>query len=194
MRECLRDLYARHHRFVWRICWHYVQNRADADDLAHEVLLKAAHARADFRHDCSEATWLHRIAANHCRGLFRLQRDRWLALGSLKGQTGDWPWAAPGQAGSYGFEGPQVAAENGIAGRDESRVVAGRVLEALRSVDNGALRHFAYLCFDLGLPQRGIARATGLPRPAVRRRMNRMTRLAGDLFRSYAREGPPLGE
>ena len=42
-RERLRDLYAHHHGFVRQACWRYVQNDEDADDLAHEVLLKAAH-------------------------------------------------------------------------------------------------------------------------------------------------------
>jgi|GEM_PF-5998945 len=195
MRECLRNLYLRHHRFVWRLCWHYLQNSADADDLAHDVLLKAARGYASFRHDCTETTWLHRITVNQCQSHFRRRLTRRRALGGLLRQCrlrGEWPCAPCGGARSYGCEGPEAIGLAGHAGLDEPRLVAARVLEVLQASGYGHLGQIARLRFYQGLPQRGIAQRTGLPRPVVRRSVNRIIGRAGDLFRTFAEEGPPL--
>src|SRR5690606_735489 len=59
---------------VLRACRRYVQNPADAEDLAQEVLLKAAQAWPGFASRCARTTWLHQVARNHCVNHHRASR------------------------------------------------------------------------------------------------------------------------
>ena len=56
----------RHRRQVYRICYRFVSNHEDANDLAQDVFLRAFRALDRFRGDASLATWLYRIAVNTC--------------------------------------------------------------------------------------------------------------------------------
>jgi RNA polymerase sigma factor (sigma-70 family) len=172
IRERLRDLYARHHGFVWRTCWRYVQNRADADDLAQDVLVKAARSWNTFRGECAETTWLHQIAVNLCRTQLRTRRARQGRLLQLSRPGGEWPYLLPDP------DCPPLDDEDGS--------VAVRVLHSLRGLADGVTRQLVHLSFDRGMPQRGIARATGMPRTTVRRQLARIHNRAYDLFQLYA--------
>ena len=59
-------LVERHQRGIYRLCYRYVGNHHDANDLVQETFLKAFRALARFRGDSAFATWLHRIAVNTC--------------------------------------------------------------------------------------------------------------------------------
>ena len=63
-----------------RWCRAILRNEADAEDAAQQTLLLAYEQRQSFRCEASLATWLHRIARNHC--LNRL-RDPFLRVVSL---------------------------------------------------------------------------------------------------------------
>ena len=57
-----------------RLCFIQLQDRVLAEDAVQETFLKAFRGYAKFRGDCSEKTWLTRIAVNTCRDF---QRGGW---------------------------------------------------------------------------------------------------------------------
>lgn len=72
-REAFDRLVVRYQREVYRLCYRYVNNHEDANDLAQEVFLRAWRAIGRFRGDSSFSTWLYRIAVNACLN-FRARR------------------------------------------------------------------------------------------------------------------------
>ncbi len=73
-----------------KICFVYLQNISLAEDAVQETFLKAYKGLPSFRRDCSEKTWLIRIAINTCkdirRGSWFRNMDRHHALESLSAQ------------------------------------------------------------------------------------------------------------
>jgi RNA polymerase sigma-70 factor (ECF subfamily) len=65
-REAFDRLVERYQRDVYRLCYRYVNNHQDANDMAQEVFLKAYRAIGKFRGDSAFSTWLYRIAVNTC--------------------------------------------------------------------------------------------------------------------------------
>ena len=65
-REAFDHLVERYQRHVYRLCYRYVNNHHDANDMAQEAFLKAYRALGRFRGDSSFSTWLYRIAVNTC--------------------------------------------------------------------------------------------------------------------------------
>lgn len=65
-REAFDRLVQRYQRDVYRLCYRYVNNHHDANDMAQEVFLKAYRAIERFRGDSAFSTWLYRIAVNTC--------------------------------------------------------------------------------------------------------------------------------
>jgi RNA polymerase sigma-70 factor (ECF subfamily) len=65
-REAFDVLVERYQRDVYRLCFRYVNNHHDANDMAQEVFLKAYRAIGRFRGDSAFSTWLYRIAVNTC--------------------------------------------------------------------------------------------------------------------------------
>jgi RNA polymerase sigma-70 factor (ECF subfamily) len=65
-REAFDRLVARYQRDVYRLCYRYVNNHEDANDMAQEVFLRAYRAIGKFRGDSAFSTWLYRIAVNTC--------------------------------------------------------------------------------------------------------------------------------
>lgn len=183
MRQGLRELYARHHGFVWRVCWRYVQNSADADDLAHDVLVKAARGWSRFTGECAVTSWLYRIAVNHCCDHLRRRRVHDAAREHSAFDLLD--ACAGADARSSGC-GPGVTPFP----HDAPDAIAAKILATLRTLCEGPERHIVYLRFEVGLPQHGIARVLGLPRAAVRRRLDRIVERASLLWRSHEYENP----
>ena len=54
-----------------RICYIQLHDTALAEDAVQETYLKAYRSMPAFRGDCSEKTWLMRIAVNVCRDMLR---------------------------------------------------------------------------------------------------------------------------
>ena len=65
-REAFDGLVERYQRDIYRLCYRYVNDPQDANDMAQEVFLKAYRAIDRFRGDSSFSTWLYRIAVNTC--------------------------------------------------------------------------------------------------------------------------------
>jgi RNA polymerase sigma-70 factor, ECF subfamily len=65
-REAFDQLVERYQRDVYRLCYRYLNDHQDANDMAQEVFLKAYRAIGKFRGDSSFATWLYRIGVNTC--------------------------------------------------------------------------------------------------------------------------------
>jgi RNA polymerase sigma-70 factor (ECF subfamily) len=72
-KEAFDRLVTRYQRDVYRLCYRYVNNHHDANDLAQEAFLRAYRAIGKFRGDSAFSTWLYRIAVNACRN-FRAAR------------------------------------------------------------------------------------------------------------------------
>jgi len=65
-REAFDVLVERYQRPIYRLCYRYVNNHEDANDLAQEAFLKAWRAIGRFRGESAFSTWLYRIAVNAC--------------------------------------------------------------------------------------------------------------------------------
>ena len=65
-REAFDQLVVRYQRGVYRLCYRYVNNHEDANDLAQEVFLRAWRAIGRFRGRSAFSTWLYRIGVNAC--------------------------------------------------------------------------------------------------------------------------------
>jgi len=65
-REAFDRLVERYQREVYRLCYRYVNDHHDANDMAQDVFLKAYRAISKFRGDSSFSTWIYRIAVNTC--------------------------------------------------------------------------------------------------------------------------------
>ena len=66
--EALMDAYGTQ---VKRLCCLYLKDMSLAEDAAQETFIKAWRSIATFRGECSERTWLMRIAVNTCRDALR---------------------------------------------------------------------------------------------------------------------------
>jgi RNA polymerase sigma-70 factor (ECF subfamily) len=64
----------RYQRDVYRLCFRYVNDHEDANDLAQEVFLRAWRGISRFRGESSFSTWLYRIAVNACLNFRALRR------------------------------------------------------------------------------------------------------------------------
>ncbi len=73
-REAFDRLVERYQRGIYRLCYRYVNDHEDANDLAQEAFLKAWRAIGRFRGDSSFSTWLYRIAVNACLNHRALRR------------------------------------------------------------------------------------------------------------------------
>jgi RNA polymerase sigma-70 factor (ECF subfamily) len=74
-REAFDRLVVRYQREVYRLCYRYVNNHEDANDLTQEVFLRAWRAIGRFKGRSAFSTWLYRIAVNACLN-FRASRRR----------------------------------------------------------------------------------------------------------------------
>ena len=71
-----RTLMERHTKTVWRVCYGFVKNAEDAEDLAQEVFLKAHRNLARFEGRSSFKTWVYRIAINTSQNELRRRSRR----------------------------------------------------------------------------------------------------------------------
>ena len=62
-------VYADHSRSIYYLALRYVGNSAQAEDIVHDVFLKAFRSLDQFRGQSSPRTWLYRIAINHCKNV-----------------------------------------------------------------------------------------------------------------------------
>lgn len=65
-REAFDQLVVRYQRDIYRLCYRYVNNHEDANDLTQEVFLRAWRAIGRFRGRSAVSTWFYRIGVNAC--------------------------------------------------------------------------------------------------------------------------------
>lgn len=73
-REAFDRLVVRYQRAVYRLCYRYVNNHEDANDLTQEVFLRAWRAIGRFRGQSAFSTWLYRIGVNACLNFRAVRR------------------------------------------------------------------------------------------------------------------------
>jgi RNA polymerase sigma-70 factor (ECF subfamily) len=67
-------LVERHQQRIFSIVFHLVRRRDEVEDLAQEIFFKAFRAIRSYNFQSSFATWLSRIAVNHCYDYLRKVR------------------------------------------------------------------------------------------------------------------------
>lgn len=55
-----------HEQLIWRLCWRYTRQEADAQDCVQETMLKAWQQLPRFRGECSLESWLYRVCVSCC--------------------------------------------------------------------------------------------------------------------------------
>lgn len=65
------ELYQRHHRRVYSLCFRMLQNIQEAEDLTQEVFIHLYRKIGSFRGDSAFTTWLHRLTVNQILMHFR---------------------------------------------------------------------------------------------------------------------------
>ena len=59
--------YERHWKYVYRLCFSYLQNEADAEDAAEDIFVKVLKGNYTFRDIIHERKWLCICAVNLCK-------------------------------------------------------------------------------------------------------------------------------
>lgn len=72
------DLYNRHHRKIFALCYRFTGNMADAEEQLQEVFMRVLNKIHTFKGDSSFSTWIHRLTVNHLINFCR-KRDRGLS-------------------------------------------------------------------------------------------------------------------
>jgi len=70
------ELFRRHYTAIWRVCYSFVGNIQDAEDLVQEVFFKAFRSLDQFEGRSAFKTWLYRIALNNCKNELRRRSRR----------------------------------------------------------------------------------------------------------------------
>jgi len=80
--EEITEIYYRHVDTVYRICFSYMKNAADTEDMVQETFLKLMTHNRQFQSDSHEKAWLIVTAANTCKDELRRWKRRLEHLGS----------------------------------------------------------------------------------------------------------------
>jgi RNA polymerase sigma-70 factor, ECF subfamily len=70
-KNAFKDLVDIHKKFVLNVCYKFVNNTDDANDVAQEVFIEAYKTLDKFRGDSKISTWLYRIATNRSLNFLR---------------------------------------------------------------------------------------------------------------------------
>lgn len=62
----IEGIYRTHLDFVYRICFRYCKDHAEAEDLTQEIFLKIDRKLASFRGESELSTWIYRLSTNSC--------------------------------------------------------------------------------------------------------------------------------
>jgi len=72
--EAFGPLVQKYQQRVFSLVYHLVRRRDEVEDLAQEIFIKAFRAIRSYNFQSSFATWLSRIATNHCYDFLRHER------------------------------------------------------------------------------------------------------------------------
>ena len=73
-REVFDVIVERHQRSVYQLCYRFVNNHADAADLAQDVFVRAFKGLGNFKNESSLGTWLYRVGVNACLNRLAVKR------------------------------------------------------------------------------------------------------------------------
>jgi len=65
-RDAFDVIVERHRRAVYQVCFRFVNNHEDANDMAQDVFVRAWRGLRNFKGQSALSTWLYRIAVNVC--------------------------------------------------------------------------------------------------------------------------------
>lgn len=162
--EDLRQLMVDHSEPVFRLALSVVRDRALAEDVTQETMLKAWVALPTFRGDSSLRGWVMRIAHNTAISTLRSRR-------AIVSDPDDLP------------EGP-VVLERSIERRVEGALAVDHFVEALDLLDELS-RSIVVLRELEGMSYDEISRILGVPLPTVKTRLLRSRRLLGNALREW---------
>jgi RNA polymerase sigma-70 factor (ECF subfamily) len=69
--QAFEQLYGRHNRRVYSLCFRMTQNTAEAEDLTQDVFIQLFRKIGSFRGESAFTTWLHRLTVNQVLMHFR---------------------------------------------------------------------------------------------------------------------------
>ena len=69
--EELIQIYNRHVNTVYRVCFLYMKNKADTEDMVQNTFLRLMKSNVVFENAEHEKAWLIRTAINLCKGSFQ---------------------------------------------------------------------------------------------------------------------------
>ncbi|HEY42738.1 MAG TPA: RNA polymerase sigma factor [Anaerolineae bacterium] len=70
------ELFRRHQAAVWRVCYYFLGDALDAEDIVQDVFFKAYRGLPGFEGRASFRTWLNQIAINTCKNELRMRSRR----------------------------------------------------------------------------------------------------------------------
>lgn len=71
-----QELFRRYRSVVWRVCYNYMRNKEDAEDLTQDVFIKVYRSLHQFEGRSAFKTWIYRVAINSCQNEIRLRSRR----------------------------------------------------------------------------------------------------------------------
>ena len=77
----ITDIYMRHVKTVYRVCFAYMKNKSDTEDAVEETFYRMIRKGPQFENEEHEKAWLIRVATNICKNTFR---SRWRKRESLE--------------------------------------------------------------------------------------------------------------
>lgn len=143
----IADLYTKYQDYVTRVCFRYVKNQEDAEDLTQEIFVKLMDRLDTFQGGSQMSTWLYRVAANHCLDYLRWKKRQLQMLDEC----------------GTSYEAEEVDA---FAAKSERRL-ADKILEVTDEAD----RQLFFLHFEAGLTHGEIAEIEGVSRVAITKRL-----------------------
>lgn len=70
------EFYERNWKYVYRLCFTYMKNSADAEDCAEDVFVKVLNGNFSFADEIHERKWLAVTVGNYCKDKLRSARRR----------------------------------------------------------------------------------------------------------------------
>lgn len=72
----IEELYKRHNKMVYRICFSYLKNTEDTKDAVSEIFLKLIQTKITFQTSEHEKAWLLRATINFCKNFLKSWRRK----------------------------------------------------------------------------------------------------------------------
>ena len=72
----IEELYKRHYKMVYRVCYSYLKNADDTKDAVSEIFLKLIQAKITFKTAEHEKAWLLRTTINYCKDFLKSWRRK----------------------------------------------------------------------------------------------------------------------